>query len=337
MEHTTVSFMGSFDRELIAHELAHQWFGNKITCATWNDIWLNEGFATYLSGLVVENLDGNTSFRSWKNNLINNITSQNGGSVYISDAELSNVNRIFSSRLSYNKGAMVVHMLRWKLGDTAFFQGVKNYLADVNLAYGYAQTNHLKTHLESVSGQSLTEFFNDWLYGQGYPSYQVQAENLNNNQVKITLNQLQSHSSVSFFEMPVPIRLLGNNGQQANLVLNHSTNGQVFIENVPFTVTSVLFDPERNLISKNNNTTLTAFETELDSMFKVFPNPTSSQLNVKIPDGIVFKNAKIYNTLGQTILTSSQANWDVSSFSNGMYYLRVFTSSGTYTFTFIKV
>ncbi|RYG07004.1 MAG: M1 family peptidase, partial [Chitinophagaceae bacterium] len=179
MEHTTVSFMGSFDRELIAHELAHQWFGNKITCATWNDIWLNEGFATYLSGLVVENLDGNTSFRNWKNGLINNITSQNGGSVYISDAELSNVNRIFSSRLSYNKGAMVVHMLRWKLGDTAFFQGLKNYLADANLAYGYAETNHLKLHLETVSGQSLTEFFNDWLYGQGYPSYQVQVENLN--------------------------------------------------------------------------------------------------------------------------------------------------------------
>lgn len=337
MEHSTVSFMGSFDRELIAHELAHQWFGNKITCATWNEIWLNEGFATYLSGLVVENLDGNTSFRSWKNSLINNITSQNGGSVYVSDAELSNVNRIFSSRLSYNKGAMVVHMLRWKLGDTAFFQGVKNYLADVNLAYGYAQTNHLKNHLEAVSGQSLTEFFNDWLYGQGYPSYQVQVQNLNNNQVKIILNQSQSHSSVSFFEMPVPIRLLGNNGQQVNLVLNHTTNGQVFIENVPFSVTSVTFDPEKHLISKNNNATLNNFEAELDSLIKIFPNPTSSQLNIKLPDGITIEKVDFYNTLGQNILTSSQTKFDVSSFSNGVYFIKVNTSTGVHTFTFIKV
>src|SRR5690554_4766727 len=112
MEHTTVSFMGSFGRNLIAHELAHQWFGDKVTCGSWKDIWLNEGFATYLSGLVVENLDGNNFFVNWKQSLNNSITSQSGGAVYLSDTDTLNVSRIFSSRLSYNKGAMVTHMLR---------------------------------------------------------------------------------------------------------------------------------------------------------------------------------------------------------------------------------
>ncbi|MEO8933973.1 MAG: M1 family metallopeptidase, partial [Xanthomarina sp.] len=87
MEHTTVSFMGSFGRNLIAHELAHQWFGNKVTVGSWKDIWLSEGFATYLSGLVVENLDGNTSFRNWKQSLNSSITSQNGGAVFLTDAD----------------------------------------------------------------------------------------------------------------------------------------------------------------------------------------------------------------------------------------------------------
>ena len=144
MEHATMSSMGSWGRSLIAHELGHQWFGNKVTCGSWKDIWLNEGLTEYTAGIMVEELDGDASFVSWKNGKITNITSQTGGALYLTDAEALNVGRIFSSRLSYNKGSMVTHMLRWVMGDANFFLALRNYLNDTNLAYAYAQTNDLK-------------------------------------------------------------------------------------------------------------------------------------------------------------------------------------------------
>lgn len=336
MEHSTVSFMGSFDRELIAHELGHQWFGDKVTCSSWNDIWLNEGFANYMYGLVIENLDGLSQFRNWKSSLISNITSQSGGSVYVPESQVSNVNRIFSSRLTYNKGAMVVNMLRFKLGDANFFQGLKNYLADTNLAYKYAQSSDLKYHLETVSGLSLTEFFDDWVYGQGYPSYQFQVENLDSNQVKITVNQTQSHSSVSFFEMPLPVRLLGSNGQQLNVILNNINNNQSFIENVSFAVTSVIFDFDKQIISKNNQVTLSNDKIDFENVMRLYPNPTSSMLNLQLPTDSSIEKVIFYNTLGQVISTSNQTSWDVSSFANGVYYLKVISSFEGKTFRFIK-
>lgn len=177
MEHATMSSMVSFPRSLIAHELGHQWFGNRVTCGTWKDIWLNEGLTEYTAGIVVEELDGATSFVSWKNSKINNITSQPGGALYLTDSEALNVNRIFSGRLSYNKGSMVTHMLRWVMGDTNFFQALQNYLTDPNLSYAYAITSDLQSHVEAVHGSSLNEFFNDWVYNQGYPSYDITVQN----------------------------------------------------------------------------------------------------------------------------------------------------------------
>lgn len=337
MEHTTVSFMGSFGRELIAHELAHQWFGDKITCGTWKDIWLNEGFATYLSGLVVENFDGDAAFTSWKQGTIANITSQNGGAVYLSDAEAENVSRIFSSRLSYNKGAMVVHMLRFKLGNTAFYQGIKNYLADPNLAYGYATTENLKTHLETASGTSLTEFFNDWVYGQGYPTYRITAQNWSTGLVRFTINQTQSHNSVSFFEMPVPVRVTGNNGQSLDLVLNNTTNNQVILANVPFTITGVVFNPKYDIISRQSTATLGTQDFDLVKNLKLYPNPASNKLHLDVSDGIQVERTIFYNMLGQVIKeTKQETSWDISDLPSGTILMKVFSEEGSANLKFIK-
>lgn len=336
MEHTTVSFMGGFDRNLIAHELGHQWFGDKITCGSWNDIWLNEGFATYLSGLVIQNLDGENSFANWKENLIDNITSSPNGAVYLTDAEAQNSNRIFSSRLSYNKGAMVVHMLRFKLGDAAFFQGVKNYLADPNLAYGYATTENLKAHLATASGLDLTEFFNDWVYGQGYPTYSIGVKNWTPGLARFTINQTQSNSSVSFFEMPVPIRVTGAGGQSLDLILDNTSNNQTIDKNVPFVVTGITFNPKNDIISRSSNAFLGTEDFELRDV-KLFPSPVANTLNLELPNNVTLEKAIFINALGQIIKqTTSETSWDVSSFPAGVNFIKIYTDSGVRQMKFIK-
>ena len=341
MEHTTVSFMtanglGAYSRSLIAHELGHQWFGDKVTCGSWRDIWLNEGFATYLASLVIENLDGNTAFVSDKNNMINSITTQTSGAVYLTETEAENVNRIFSSRLSYNKGAMVLEMLRWKMGDTMFFQALRNYLNDSNLAYAYALTPNLQAHLEAVYGSSLTEFFNDWIYNQGYPTYTINATPINSTQVQITVNQNQSHSSVTFFEMPIEIRLTGSGSQVFDARLENITNGQQFIVNVPFVVTGVTFDPNKHLISKNNTAALANLTFELQESIILSPNPANSFVELIVPDTILLEKVEIYNTLGQLISTKTTSQFNIEDLSTGLFIARIYTNEGVVVKNLLK-
>lgn len=336
MEHTTMSSMGNFGRSLIAHELGHQWFGNKVTCGTWKDIWLNEGLTEYTAGIVVEALDGDASFVSWKNSKINNITSQLGGALYLTDLEAENINRIFSGRLSYDKGSMVTHMLRWVMGDTNFFQGLQNYLNDPNLAYGYALTEDLKLHLEAVHGSSLTEFFNDWIYNQGYPSYDITARSEGPGLVKITVNQTQSHSSVSFFEMPLEIRLLGAGGQTHDVVVNNTSNAQQFIISTPFVVTGVTFDPNKHIISRNNTSTLGNASFDLNQTISIYPNPVNDQIQIEIPNTIQLENVQIFNTLGQLVAHRNTNNFSVNELSAGLHLIKITTSEGVIHKNFIK-
>lgn len=336
MEHTTMSSMGGWSRSLIAHELGHQWFGNKVTCGTWKDIWLNEGLTEYTAGIVVEELDGAANFVTWKNTKINSITSQSGGSVYLTDAQAEDSNRIFSSRLSYDKGSMVTHMLRWVMGDANFFQGLQNYLNDTNLAYGYALTGDLKSHLETVHGSSLDGFFDDWIYKQGYPTYTVTARNWGAGQAKIKVAQTQSHPSVAFFEMPLQIRLTGAAGVTQDVVVNNTTNNQEFIVSVPFVVTGVIFDPNKHIISKSNTATLANDSFELAQTITVYPNPANDEMHLMMPSTLLLEKIEIYNTLGQLVAVKNTVDFSVSELDAGLHVLKIATSEGVIHKNFIK-
>ncbi|MES2746899.1 MAG: M1 family aminopeptidase [Bacteroidota bacterium] len=336
MEHTTVSFMTNFSRGLIAHEMAHQWFGDKITCGTWKDIWLNEGFATFVAALVIENFDGAAAYVDEKDGMITNITSQPNGNVYLTEAQSTNVNRIFSGRLSYNKGAMVLEMLRFKMGDTQFFQAIRNYLADTNLAYKYAVTTDLKSHLETVYGSSLTEFFNDWIYNEGYPIYNITAQNIEGGQVSFVVNQTQSDASVTYFEMPVPVRVFGTGGQQMDLVLENTFNDQTIVKNVPFNITSLEFDPNKHLISKNSTVTLSNHSFELENAIVVYPNPVIDELHVQIPTSVTLEKVIVYNSLGQKVAEGNNPTISIATVSSGVLFVEITTAQGTFHKKIIK-
>ncbi len=337
MEHTTVSFMGNFSRNLIAHELAHQWFGNKITCGSWKDIWLNEGFATYLSGLVIEELDGNNAFTVWKQQRNSSITSANDGYVYLKDTDTTNVSRIFNGRLSYNKGSMVLHMLRKKLGDAVFYQGLRDYLGTSSLSFNYAKTEDFIPIMENASGEDLTEFFNDWLYNEGHPSYAITWYQPANNSVSITVSQTQSHPSVSYFEAPIPLRLLGTLGESKDIVLFNSEDGQNFNEPIDFIIDAIVFDPESDLISRNNSVTLSTESFELDSQIKFHPNPSTSVLNIEKPDSITITKLQIFDVLGQMV---KELPWskriNLSDLASGIFFVKLTTNSGVVTKRLLK-
>lgn len=245
MEHQTMSFMNNLGFELVAHEMAHQWFGDYITLASWHDIWLNEGFATYLTGLSFENLQDGIWWPVWKSNVIRQVTRLPEGSVYVADT--TNISRIFDSRLTYSKGALLLHMLRWELGDQRFFRGMRDYLNDPEVAYGFASQQKFVGHMEVAGDTTLTEFFADWYYGEGYPVYQLSLF-ADGEKTKLRIDQTQTHSSVSFFEMDVPVRVWIN-GNYKDLRLHSTGQGQDFVI-AESAVDSVQFDPEMWLCAR---------------------------------------------------------------------------------------
>ena len=337
MEHTTMTFMGGWSRGLIAHELAHQWFGNKITCGSWEDIWLNEGFATYLDGLVRENFDGETAFSQWRKSMVNSITSSPSGSTFVSDT--TSVGRIFSSRLSYRKGAMILHMLRYKLGDDAFFKAVKNYLADPQLAFSYAKTLDLQRHLEAESDLSLDEFFKDWYYGEGFPTYElVWNQNANDQIIHFRVSQEQSHASVSFFDMPLPITVNGPSGEKEKLRLEVSENDQVFSMPLDFQVVSVQIDPDTQLISGKNRSILGLDEESLEKIISIFPNPVDDQLSVSSNGILHIRKISIYNVLGEKLFEQSDPGKQINlqNLDFGVHLLVIDTDQGSLHKTILK-
>lgn len=299
MEHQTMSFMSDLDYTLMAHELAHQWYGDKITCGSWQDIWLNEGFATYFTAIAYEFLRPRAEWKQYMETNLSRATSEPDGSVYVYDT--SSVSRIFSGRLSYSKAAMVLHMLRWTLGDEIFFNGIKQYTEEVQLCYDFAKTDDLKRVMEEVSGVDLDEFFEKWVYSQGFPQLRILWQRNSPTTVKLGISQTPSHSSVTFFPLDVQLRLIGANGEDSLVRIAHRSLIDEVDLDIGFKVTNVEYDPNMWLLAKT--TLIEGDHSDLASV-AIFPNPSAKSFQVFIKDKRIDR-VEVYNTVGQLMLSSN--------------------------------
>ncbi|NNV57727.1 T9SS type A sorting domain-containing protein [Panacibacter sp. KCS-6] len=344
MEHQTNSYVIGYGENLQTHELAHQWFGDKITCGSWEDIWLNEGFATFCADfLYTENYNPAQNKINIKANL-DYIVSQPGGSVKVDDT--TNINRIFDGRLSYDKGAFLLRMLRFTMGDSLFFTALRNYLEDPQLKYNFARTANLQHHLEAVSGLNLTYFFNQWYQGQGYPSFTVKWSQNGLNQANINISQVTSHPSVSFFQVPLALTFK-NATQQKTIIVQHTINNQIVIDNIGFKADTVLIDPENYLISKNNKAIKQAPLAKADNLLQisVSPNPFTNRLSVMVNDSDAKKLLfQLFDNAGQLMFsTTAQQNVQhtytlqtPAHLLPGNYVLKVIANNKTNSYNVIK-
>jgi hypothetical protein len=241
MEHQSISAMGSSvltSWGTIAHELGHQWFGDKVTFGTWNHLWLAEGFARYMEALAAELVPAlgqsaateRLGFKTAANNATNRAFS-----CYIPNGTITTSDVLWSSAYGstvYERGAMVVSMLRTLLGDAKFFQACRNYLNDPALAYRSATTDDLRNHMQAVAGgYDLTPFFNSYVYGNGYPLYSTSIRwgNPGSNRIsfKVTTQTKSAGSTVSYYHTPIAIRVQGVSAGQDTVLVIYDQNGQL--------------------------------------------------------------------------------------------------------------
>lgn len=330
MEHQTMSSTSFSGINVVAHELAHQWFGDLVTCGTWKDIWLNEGFATYGDYLSHTYTKGRQAGLNFIEATHRYSMGDTAGAVYVTDT--TDPNRIFKSGLSYNKAASVIHMLRYTIGDDKFNLVLRTYLQ--RYAWGTATTENFKAIAEEISGRDLDVFFDEWIYREGYPITNA-SWNQSGSTVLISFSQRGSMpASVSAFHMAVPIRLYASQGD-TTIVLDVSTAK----ENAAFTysrkVDSIAIDPDRWLLQKQEKPVVRDLSLSLPpGEAIIYPNPVPGSFYIaykfiKNPM-LVLYDAAGRNVLQEKLPDSSVATLiDIAHLPKGMYHYRLLSEAAT--------
>ncbi|MBW7887733.1 MAG: T9SS type A sorting domain-containing protein [Bacteroidetes bacterium] len=359
MENQTLTSIcpNCWNEGLIAHEFGHQWFGDMITCATWADVWLNEGFATYLEALW----DGYTGgYSRYKADILqdaNNYLANNPGRP-IYNPSWSNdtppTNILFNTAMTYNKGACVLHMLRYTLGDSLFFHALKSYTADtVNFKYKAATTNDFVDKISEAAGQNMQWFFDQWIFSPNHPLYQYSFSIQRNNNFawSASFNIKQTQTNTVFFTMPVEVKILFTDGTDSLIRFMNNQNNQTVTLQLTKEPKNFIFDPNNNIVLKK--ATLLAAEEHLSSTPRQFqleqnyPNPFNGSTHVRysIPENS-FVSLDVYDMLGRKVKEvisqfhsagTYTAGIDASSLTSGTYYYTLTAGKFSTTKKFVLV
>ncbi|MFN8206544.1 MAG: M1 family aminopeptidase [Bacteroidales bacterium] len=333
MEHQTMTTLSSFGFNLVAHELAHMWFGDQVTCSSWNDIWLNEGFASYAEYLALENLVSKVKADEWMRNAQHAAMNVPQGSVFVPPDEDHLESRIFSSYLSYKKGAAIIHMIRYQLGnDELFFQVLRRYL-ELH-AYGFSTAEDFLDVLENYSGKSFRNFFDEWYYGKGYPSLSL-GWSQSSGVLHLALSEQTSSVSTPLFKFPLQLKIIFAKG---DTIIEIPVDSNVVRLQIPLKrkIYSVQLDPDNWLLG---NKTVYRIESSVP-FIEVYPNPAGDYLTIAFRDDGHKRELNVINSAGSIVYTafpsSSFHELNVSGWSSGSYLLRVIEEGRSYSVRVIK-
>ncbi len=243
MEHQTCTSLGAFSESIIAHELAHQWWGDMVTCANFEHVWLNEGFARYSEALWYEHAYGIDAYQQF----MDGIRYYGSGTIHVPD--LSDWGRIFSTDLTYNKAGWVVHMLRGAMGDEDFFAFLPAWRAAFE--YGSATTEDLCAVAESVAGMDLDDFFQQWIYGEYYPVYEFEWDNATGpggDELVLAIDQTQTNTGP--FHMPIRMRATLAGGGTHDFTIDNAAAHQEYRVSLPAPATDVALDPDNWILKR---------------------------------------------------------------------------------------
>lgn len=335
MEHQTMTTLGNFSTTLSVHELGHQWFGDHVTCQTWKDIWLNEGFASYVEYLYVDHFYGPGDAFNYMLNKHNDVMFFPAGSVYVDDT--TDESRIFSDRLTYKKGASIVHALRFVFNnDTLFFNALKSYQSQY--AGKTATTEDMKHVCEQTLGQNLDTFFNQWIYKEGYPIYGA-TWNQAGNQVWVKLDQTTSDPSVTLFKTPLELHLTSTLGDTIVRVYNNQQS-QIFSFTWNQPMSNLFIDPNDWILNGDGaifqDVCLNIAGQALPDL-RIYPNPTSKSWYVTNLGG--HSMLQLTDISGRVLWSGEAENnttIPADNLSGGIYLLKINNGKLTTTAKLIK-
>jgi aminopeptidase N len=228
---------------LMAHEIAHQWFGNSASEQEWHHIWLSEGFATYFTHVYFEQTHGEQAFL--KRMAIDRrdiVGSPVAAQFAVVDTRIQDLNQLLNIN-SYQKGGWVLHMLRHKLGDDLFFKGIREYYA--RYKFSNALSEDLQKIMETQSGQDLGPFFKQWLYRPAFPQIDVVwSWKKSKKEVALTITQVGEP-----YDFPLEIAVLGEDGKQLGTLTQAMHNK---VQKATLTVAempkNIVLDPQVKLL-----------------------------------------------------------------------------------------